>query len=113
VRRDEPQLLDFEYDALPVRVVFGLGCADRKLAGVVDDIGARRVVVIVTEREEPLARRLVAPFSGRAAGVFTNVRAHVPVEVAEAARAAVERSGADAVLSVGGGSTTGTAKAVA
>jgi maleylacetate reductase len=107
------QALSFEYDALPVRVIFGLGTADRKLAGVVDDLGVRRVLLIVTGREEPLARRLVAPFAGRVAGVFTDVRPHVPIEVAEAARAVVARHGADAVLCVGGGSTTGTAKAVA
>jgi alcohol dehydrogenase class IV len=106
-------LLDFEYDALPVRVVFGLGVAGRELAGVVDDLGVRRPLVIVTEHEEPLARRLIAPFAERVAGVFTDVHPHVPVAVAEAARAAVARYGADAVLSIGGGSTTGTAKAVA
>jgi alcohol dehydrogenase class IV len=106
-------LLDFEYDALPVRVVFGLGVAERKLAGIVDELGVRRALVIVTEREEPLARRLVAPFAERVAAVFTDVHPHVPVAVAEAARAAAARYDADAVLSIGGGSTTGTAKAVA
>jgi maleylacetate reductase len=113
VRRAKGKVLDFEYDALPVRVIFGRGTADRKLAGVVDDLAVRRVLVIVAGPEAPLARRLVAPFSERVAGVFTDVRPHVPVEVAEAARAAVARCGADAVLSIGGGSTTGTAKAVA
>jgi alcohol dehydrogenase class IV len=106
-------LLDFEYDPSPVRVIFGLGVADRELAGVVDGLGARRALVIVTEREAPLARRLIAPFAERVAGVFTDVHPHVPVNVAEAARAAVARHGADALVSIGGGSTTGTAKAVA
>jgi alcohol dehydrogenase class IV len=106
-------VLGFEYDALPVRVIFGLGAAERKLAGIVDDLELRRVLVIASKPEEPLARRLLTPFSDRVAGVFTDVRPHVPVDVAEAARAAVARHGADAVLSIGGGSTTGTAKAVA
>jgi alcohol dehydrogenase class IV len=113
----EPQrggdLLNFEYNTLPVRVVFGPGAAEHKLAGVVDDLRLRRILVIVAGPEEPLARRLVAPFSERVAGVFTDVRPHVPVEAAEAARAAVARHGADALVSIGGGSTTGTAKAVA
>jgi maleylacetate reductase len=104
---------DFEYDALPVRVVFGVGCADRKLAGVVGALDVRRVLVIVSQPEEDLARRLVAPLSERVAGVFTDVRPHVPLEVAEAARGAAARCWADAVMSIGGGSTTGTAKAVA
>jgi alcohol dehydrogenase class IV len=38
---------------------------------------------------------------------------HVPVEVAERARAAAANHGADALVPVGGGSTTGLAKAVA
>jgi alcohol dehydrogenase class IV len=105
--------LSFEYGALPVRVIFGLGIADRKLTGVINDLGVRRALVIATEREELLARRLVAPFAERVAGVFTDVRPHVPMEAAEAARGAVARYRADALLSIGGGSTTGTAKAVA
>jgi alcohol dehydrogenase class IV len=106
-------VLDFEYSASPARVVFGLGTAERKLGGVVDELGVRRVLVVVTEREEPLARRLVAPFAEQVAGFFTDVRPHVPVEAAEDARATAARYDADAVLSIGGGSTTGTAKAVA
>jgi maleylacetate reductase len=41
------------------------------------------------------------------------VRPHVPVPVAESARALAREHGADLLLSLGGGSTTGTAKAVA
>jgi maleylacetate reductase len=41
------------------------------------------------------------------------VRPHVPVEVATAARELARRIGADCLLSIGGGSTTGTAKAIA
>jgi alcohol dehydrogenase class IV len=106
-------VLNFEYSAFPVRVVFGLGAAERKLGGIIDDLGVRRVLVIASEPEEPLARRLIAPFVELVAGVFTDVRPHVPVEVAEAARDTAARYDADAVLSIGGGSTTGTAKAVA
>jgi maleylacetate reductase len=41
------------------------------------------------------------------------VRPHVPAEVAERARATARETGADALLSIGGGSTTGTAKIIA
>ena len=44
---------------------------------------------------------------------FDGVRPHVPVEVAAAAVDAAREADADLLLSVGGGSTTGTAKAVA
>jgi hypothetical protein len=52
-------VLDFDYSALPVRVVFGLG------------------VAIVSGPGEPLARRLVAPSTKRVAGAFTGVRPSV------------------------------------
>ncbi len=103
----------FRYDALPGRIVFGAGSARTALREELDLLGVRRVLLIATEQELPLARSLVEPFADRVVEVFTGVRPHVPVAVAEAARAAAERCAADVVLSVGGGSTTGTAKAVA
>ncbi len=104
---------DFRYDALPGRVVFGVGAARTELAGELDRLGVRRVLLVATEQELPLARALSAPFDDRVVGVVTDVRMHVPVESAEAAREAAASCDADVVLSVGGGSTTGTAKAVA
>lgn len=103
----------FRYDALPGRIVFGAGAARTALAAEMDALGARRVLLVVTEQELALSRELVEPFADRVADVFTDVRPHVPAEVAQDARAAAERCAADVVLSVGGGSTTGTAKAVA
>jgi maleylacetate reductase len=95
---------EFEYAAWAARVVFGPGAARTRLAEHVD---GRRVLLIATAQEAELAAELSAPFQDRVAATFTGVRPHVPVEVAQAAR------GADAILSIGGGSTTGTAKAVA
>jgi alcohol dehydrogenase class IV len=106
-------VLDFHYDALPGRVVFGAGAARRELAAEVERMDAHRVLLVATESEEPLARELAAPLGERVVAVFTSVRPHVPLPVAEAARALALSVRADAVLSVGGGSTTGTAKAVA
>jgi maleylacetate reductase len=103
----------FTYNALPGRVVFGLGSARRALAEEVDLLGATRVLLICTEAEAELAEGLIAPFAERVSGVFTDVRPHVPVEVATSARSAAKAVGAEMLLSIGGGSTTGTAKAVA
>lgn len=101
----------FTYDALPGRIVFGPGAARRSLPAEIDAFGAQRILLVASESEMGLARELCAPFADKIASEFTGVRPHVPVEVAERARAAA--AGADLVLCVGGGSTTGTAKAVA
>jgi maleylacetate reductase len=103
----------FVYEALPGRIVFGVGASREKLAGEVDRLGARRVLLIATERERALTEELAQPLGDRLVGLFTEVRPHVPVEVAVKAREAAREAGADCLLSIGGGSTTGTAKAVA
>ncbi|MEU5407212.1 maleylacetate reductase [Nocardia asteroides] len=103
----------FTYDGLPGRIVFGAGTARTHLAAELGLLGAQRILLIATDAEHGTATRLCAPFTDRVAATFTGVRPHVPVEVAELARKAAAEADADVVLSVGGGSTTGTAKAVA
>jgi maleylacetate reductase len=107
MRTEEGPLRQFTYSALPGRVVFGAGAARTRLRPELEALGARRVLLIAAEPELPLARGL----AGDVAAEFTEVRRHVPVEIAR--RAVAVAAGADALLSVGGGSTTGTAKAVA
>jgi alcohol dehydrogenase class IV len=70
-------------------------------------------VLIAAGPEAALAEELAAPLGDRVVARFDGVRPHVPVEVGAAATAAARAAGADGLLSVGGGSTTGTAKAVA
>jgi alcohol dehydrogenase class IV len=103
----------FNYDALPGRVVFGAGSARSLLLAELERLGAQRVLLIAAESELELAQELAAPLGARLAATFTGVRAHVPVAVAEQARAVAREARADVLLSVGGGSTTGTAKAIA
>ncbi|HEV2784214.1 MAG TPA: maleylacetate reductase [Actinophytocola sp.] len=102
----------FRYQTLPGRVVFGPGSAHRALVSEVDDLGTR-VLLITTKRAEPLATELAMPLGERVVGVFAEVQEHVPQEIAEAARTAVHEARADCMLSIGGGSVVGTAKAVA
>jgi maleylacetate reductase len=100
-------LRQFTYSALPGRVVFGAGAARTRLAAELAELGARHVLLIAAEPELALAREL----AGATFAEFSEVRQHVPAEIA--ARAIQAADGADALLSIGGGSTTGTAKAVA
>jgi maleylacetate reductase len=95
------------------RVRFGAGLATSALSDEVDRLGARRVLVIATPREYARSTALLAPLTDRVAGVFTAVLPHVPVEVAAAARDAAAHAEADLLLAIGGGSTVGTAKAIA
>jgi maleylacetate reductase len=60
-----------------------------------------------------LADDVAAQLGGRLADRWDEVVQHVPVDLAERARAAVDAAGADAVVCVGGGSSTGLAKAIA
>lgn len=101
----------FTYDALPGRIVFGPGTARTALLDEIDRLDATRIVLVSSHAEGEIAARLCAPFADRITATFSDIRPHVPVETAEKARTAA--TGADLVLSVGGGSTTGTAKAIA
>ncbi|WP_435220283.1 maleylacetate reductase [Streptomyces sp. Tue6028] len=103
--------MQFVHDTLAQRVRFASGAAAEGLAAEVDDLGARRVMVIAGASEEKLAERITAglPVAHR----HHEVVMHVPVEVAHRARVAAAERDVDALVSVGGGSTTGLAKAVA
>lgn len=105
--------MEFVYTALPSRVVFGSGSSRNQLADEVAALGLRRVMLIAAEAEAALADELSAPWADRIALRFSNVRPHVPDDVAAEARAAAAEHDVDGLVSIGGGSTTGTAKIVA
>lgn len=113
--------LGFDRETLAQRVVFAPGAAASRLADELRRLGGTRVLLVAGTAEAELADRLTADLATRPGagaepvlvGVFDAVRPHVPVAVAEAARATAAETGAEVLLSVGGGSTTGTAKAVA
>jgi maleylacetate reductase len=104
-----PPYPSFVYDALPGRVVFGVGSVEH-LGEEVDRLGARRVLAIAGKRAiDGLVERL----GGRWVASFTHVQQHVPVEAAARAVAAATAADADCLVAMGGGSATGMAKAVA
>ncbi|MGW0082252.1 maleylacetate reductase [Streptomyces sp. NPDC003393] len=101
----------FDHDTLAQRVRFASGAAADNLAAEIAVLGASRVMVIASESGRELAHAVAdgLPVVCR----HHEVIRHVPVEVAERARAASATYAVDALVSVGGGSTTGLAKAVA
>jgi maleylacetate reductase len=103
--------LDFTHETLRQRVVFGTGKATVNVASEMDRLGTTRPMVIAAPSKRSLAESV-------AEGVNTvlwwdEVNQHVPLAVAERTRSSAVEHGIDVLLSVGGGSTTGLAKAVA
>lgn len=101
----------FVYETFPGRVVFGAGQL-AAIAEEIDRLGVRRVL-LVADRGAPGADRVQEHLAGRLVLRWEEVAQHVPVELAERVRGAASDSGADCVLSLGGGSATGLAKALA
>ncbi len=101
--------MQFTHDWLPQRVRFASGGAAEAVADEVRRLGASRVMAIASDaaRAEPVLAGVPV------AVVHTEVAMHVPVEVAERARAVAAEHDVDALVCVGGGSTTGLAKTVA
>ncbi|MGH3349905.1 MAG: maleylacetate reductase [Nocardioides sp.] len=99
------------HESLPQRVRFATGEAAAAVAAEIDELGARRAMVIASAREAEAAARITSgiPVALR----HDEVVMHVPVDVAERAREQAAEAGADAIVCVGGGSTTGLAKAIA
>ncbi len=102
----------FVYNAQAARVIFGSGTL-QQLGAEIDRLGGRKALIVVTPRQAADAQAVADGLGGRAAGVFAAAAMHTPVVVTERAMAVVERLGADLVVAIGGGSTTGLAKAIA
>jgi maleylacetate reductase len=105
-------MLEFSYEMLPGRVVFGAGSRDR-LAAEVAGLGAKRALVLSTPGKRALAEEAAGRLGTLAAEIYDKAVMHVPIEVAEAGRAAAERARADCYVAIGGGTTIGLAKAIA
>ncbi|WP_336714483.1 maleylacetate reductase [Arthrobacter sp. USHLN218] len=103
--------MNFEHITLGQRVLFGTGKAAEHVAKEVVRHEARRIMCISSEFERSLADKALASID--VALWHSDVVQHVPVETAEKARQAAADAGIDLIVCVGGGSTTGLAKAVA
>lgn len=102
----------FEYTSHPSRVVFGPGRVD-EVAAEVDRLGVSRIFLVADGQAKDLADESAGQLGPRVAGRWHEVIQHVPVELAERARRAVTEARADAIVCLGGGSSTGLAKAIA
>jgi maleylacetate reductase len=96
------------------RVIYGVPLAEA-LAQEVERIGANAVFVLASgtlERQTDVVRRVRSVLGNRLAGVCAKIGAHTPRTDVVAAANAARAAGADALLTVGGGSVTDAAKMV-
>lgn len=104
--------LSFTYEANPGRTIFAPG----SLASLGDELtrlGFNRALIICTPPQRDLAERINAMLGDRSAGIFDGALMHVPFETVVACRDVALKSLADCTVAIGGGSTTGLAKALA
>ncbi|MEQ3549762.1 maleylacetate reductase and hydroxyquinol 1,2-dioxygenase domain-containing protein [Pseudonocardia nematodicida] len=102
----------FDYTALPARIVFGPGTLERT-ADEVHRLGRSRVLLLAGPDLAAHGERLEKVLGPLLAGRFDGAAMHTPVEVTGRAIEELRRVDADCVVAVGGGSTTGLAKALA
>lgn len=105
--------LRFEHQSQPGRVSFGAGEAAARLAAEIEAIGASRVVVVASDRDVETVTAVTAGIRDRVVGRFSGIRRHVPGDVAATAVEMAAELGADTLVAIGGGSTTGMAKIIA
>lgn len=99
----------FTYTAQPSRVVFGSGTI-ASLPDEVSRLGARRVLLLAGPRHMPLGEKALGDLI---VARFADAAMHTPVEVTERALSLARPADVDCVVAIGGGSTTGLAKALA
>jgi maleylacetate reductase len=99
-------------DAPFPRVVFGVGALSR-VADETAGLGASSVLLIVDEASVAAGDEIAASLGDRLVDRIDGAVMHVPVPVADAAVERARAAGVDLVVSIGGGSATGLAKAVA
>ncbi|WP_306148281.1 MULTISPECIES: maleylacetate reductase [unclassified Roseibium] len=102
----------FTYRGSAAHIVFGAGKRGETGAWI-DQLGCSNALVLSTPNQESDATRLSDQLGNLSAGVFAKATMHTPVDVTDEAMEAVKSAGADCVVSLGGGSTTGLGKAIA
>ena len=124
LRRQDPSLVraltpdacpsagHFVFEAQTGRVVFGPG-RRQELGAEVAHLGATKVFLIAGPHERAAADEAAHSLGHRVAGRWDEVRQHVPVALVDKALADPACQQADVLVSLGGGSAIGLAKAIA
>lgn len=102
----------FIHNALAAHVRFGSGTI-ASFPDVLEKIGCSRPYAVTTPRQGSELDALLGPHAGRLIGAFTRAEMHTPVHVTSEALDEINRSAADCVVAIGGGSAIGLCKAIA
>lgn len=102
----------FTYTANPARVVFGAGTAAQAGAEATR-LGASRVLFLCSPALAAAAQPARDALGPLLAAEFGGAAMHTPIEVTERALRVLREHDADCLVAIGGGSTTGLAKALA
>lgn len=102
----------FVHESVGGRVVFGAGTLP-EVRGEAVALGMGRILLITSASSATTGDEAESHLGDLTTLRWREVVEHVPVALAERARAAAGEVGADGIVSVGGGSATGLAKAVA
>jgi maleylacetate reductase len=108
---DSPSVRSFVFDQPEYRVILGAGAFDR-LPDELARLVVSRALIICTPDERQLAHEAANRLGTSAAGIFDEAVMHHPVETVRAAQRMASSVSADCCVTVGGGTTTGTGKAV-
>ncbi|GEC03518.1 alcohol dehydrogenase [Streptomyces spinoverrucosus] len=102
----------FVHTSHPARVLFGSGTVG-DLADEVRRLGGSRVLLLSSPPLAEASARVRDALGALVAAEFDGATMHTPTGVTEAALVVLKEAGADCLVSVGGGSTTGLSKALA
>ena len=104
----------FEYNAHPYRVVFGSGSI-KKLPDEVKRLNKSKPLLLSTPQQADQIKALEPILEGgsiKSVGQYFNATMHTPAHVTDEALEYASKSGADCLISFGGGSTIGLGKAI-
>jgi alcohol dehydrogenase class IV len=104
----------FECSILSGRVIFGVGSV-KHVPAEIKRLNVLRPLLLSTPGKRHYADDLatiIEAASINLAGIFPHAKAHTPTDVTEEATAYLHSTGADCVVSIGGGSVVGLGKAI-
>lgn len=95
-----------------MRVRFGAGVR-HQVGEEMARLGLSRALILTTPQQADTGAEFAALLGAQAVGVCSGAAMHTPVPISEEATATAINLGADCLVAVGGGSTTGLGKAIA